>query len=218
MRWTVTGAIATAGVFCGAAVAYWIVYTASGVFAPGSPNGVASGIDIRGDEEDEPAAEAAMRYAEALRARDCEAVIAQTAWMQDRLERVRLTGGHEAEAAERTELADRIVAWHEEENVLEYEGVKDAYVFAPGCSLALSRPSVEEERVPAKADGIEMVWLRVTYPHKQRALRDASGRPLKALTAGVAIDGNGQVVKAALRGNLEIARSSLEYFWPEQKE
>jgi hypothetical protein len=202
----------------GAAVAYWIVYTGSGVF---SRDPAAAPDAAKEDARSRPkefAAEAAMQYAEALRDRDCEAVIERTAWMQDRLERVRLAGGIEAEAAEREKLADRIVAWHEEKNVLAYEGVEDAYVFAPGCGLALAEPPVAGARASAADEEIEIVWLRVVYPHQHRALRGAMGRPIRALLAGVAIGRNGQVVKSAIRGNLEIARSSVEYSWPEQRE
>ena len=162
-------------------------------------------------EPDVPVGNVALRYATAVQQGNCHEIMRQTLWMNERLERVRLESGEEAVEEVRAQLCERIQNRSVESNVLRREGVEDQYVFAPGAKLEIVQlddgaPDLER---PVK----ERTWIRVTYPYRERALRDMDGAPIRALTVGVNVSRDGYVLKAGVIGNLEIDRTTLSYNW-----
>ncbi len=198
-----------AGILVAVAVNYGEWPSSSGDSSSGSA--VAEAVQ-RDSIENDPAIEAAMRYAQSVRDGDGEVAAAMTQWMADRLERVRLeSGDDEAVEQERERLEERAVERSLEGNQLQVEGIEDAYVFAPGSTL-------EFIRTDGSSQGLERpvqrrVWLRVTYPSPMRALLDTQGRPIRSLVAGVNVSNDGMVLKAGVVGNVEIDYRSLSYEW-----
>jgi hypothetical protein len=157
-----------------------------------------------------------MRYVNAYQSGNCDEVIGLTEWMNRRLEKAALEkSGDEAVEALRQELQSRIVERPVEGNRLGSEGVEDAYVFAPGTEVRFvsSDKGHEELSQPVR----ERVWVRVTYPAQETALRDESGKPIRSITVGINVSSDGFVVKAGVVGNLDIDRKSISYEWGENQ-
>jgi hypothetical protein len=156
--------------------------------------------------------ETAMRYAEALRAGDCDEVIALTAWMQDRLrEAAEAPAGEPTPEEVEEDLCATLQNRSVEGNRLRPEGVEDRYVFAPGVEL---EPLAEDEgRNDLSRPVLGRLWIRVTYPAPDRALCDAAGRPIRSLEAGIHVTPEGCVAKAGVLGNAEVAPQSVSYGW-----
>jgi len=163
----------------------------------------------------------ALAYAKALQANDCDEVIRLLAWMSDRLRRVALESSdpQRVEAA-RKKLCEKVLARPYEDNVLRKEGIEDQFVFAPGAQCeVLSKDPGREDLGTAVS---ERVWIRVTYPRRETAplAPVAEGRPdmkpVHQWVAGVNLSReNGQVLKAAVQGNLEIKKDSVTFDWPQ---
>lgn len=157
-------------------------------------------------------AAAALRYAQALMDGDWDTVIDQTLWMRERLDHVRLeSGSEEAVARERMRLMQWLAERTPPENQLRPEGVEDQFVFAPGTAVAVAR--VDAGRDDLERPVVSRAWLRVTFPRRDQALRDARNLPVRAITVGVNVDNNGRVLKAGVIGNLEIDEDSISRDW-----
>lgn len=155
--------------------------------------------------------DAAMKYAQAFLAGDWDSVIAQTHWMQERLRRVQLESGNAekvtaARAALKARLAERNIA----DNQLQSEGVEDQYVFCPGAVVEVT--GVDRGRTDLGRPVAFRTWLRVTYPVRTQALRDADSVPIRSLAVGVNVTADGYVLKAGIIGNLDINRDSITYW------
>lgn len=154
-----------------------------------------------------------MQYARAVRDGNWDWVIDHTLWMQERLARVRRQSSSadaldEARMALAADLSNRDVAG----NQLRMEGVPDQYVFVPGCTLA--QVGVDEGAAGLAAPVAQRTWIQVTYPQRNRALRDSKNIALQSVTVGVNASADGYILKANVLGNLEIDESSLKY-WPD---
>ncbi len=157
----------------------------------------------------------ALHYAQAVQDGDCDTVIAMTQWMQERLQKVRLQTGSptDIEAARRS-LCQRLSRRQHEHAFLRPEGVEDSYLFAPGATLSIVGM---DEGDPSLGDPVrERTWISVEYASRSSALRDAAGRPIRSLRAGVNIGPDGRVVKAGILGNVNIDAASILYDWPNE--
>ncbi|MFO7774229.1 MAG: hypothetical protein R6W89_00385 [Candidatus Hydrogenedentota bacterium] len=155
----------------------------------------------------------AWRYALAVRDSNCAEVTRMTLWMNERLDRVRAAHGdsEELEAA-RQALCRQITHRAIEGNQLTAEGVEAQYIFAPGVDLELI--GVDKGTAGLKRPVAERSWIRVTYPHRGRALRDDEGRPIRSIVVGINVSQDGYILKAGVIGNLEVDRESIHYSWP----
>lgn len=155
----------------------------------------------------------AWRYALAVRDSNCAEVTRMTLWMNERLDRVRAAHGdsEELEAA-RQALCRQITHRAIEGNQLTAEGVEAQYIFAPGVDLELI--GVDKGAPGLKRPVAERSWIRVTYPHRGRALRDDEGRPIRSIVVGINVSQDGYILKAGVIGNLEVDRESIHYSWP----
>ena len=160
-----------------------------------------------------PLSSVAWRYALAVRDSNCSEIIRMTLWMNERLDRVRAGHGdsEELEAA-RQALCRQITHRTIEGNQLTAEGVEDQYFFAPGVALELV--GIDEGAASLKRPVAERSWIRVTYPHRRRALRDEGGRPIRSIVVGVNVSEDGYILKAGVIGNLDVDRESIRYSWP----
>ena len=150
----------------------------------------------------------AMRYAHALQEGNAEEVIRLTAWMQERLDYVRITQGtQEALLQARKELIRKITERKIEENKLTAEGVEDKYLFAPGTQLELV--SEDEGRDDLAFRVKKRYWIRITYPFRERALMNMDGHPIRSLVVGLNISDKDKILKAGIRGNTDIDYESI---------
>jgi hypothetical protein len=179
--------------------------------------GPADGAAEEGDAVSEtppeaPVDDAGMRYARNVQEGDWESVMAQTVWMQERLDYAASTGGgDEARTAAIDALAEELSNRSPVEAQLLPEGVEDKYVFAPGAELAWAGQDEGQQELARPT--ARRTWIRVTYPVKGRALRDEANIPIKAITVGVNLTADGEVLKANIVGNLDILRESISYAW-----
>jgi hypothetical protein len=154
----------------------------------------------------------ALRYAKAIQDGKCDEIIEMTAWMAERLERLRLEANSpEALQQERQRLCDAIRAGSDEGNRLTREGIEDAYVFAQGATW--EPVAVDTGRTDLDQPVLERTWLKVTYPDAARAPRDLSGKPIRILAAGVNVSAEGRILKAAIVGNLDIDWVTISNDW-----
>lgn len=165
-------------------------------------------------DAESPPGSIAMHYALAVQNRDCEEVIRLAQWMNDRLAQIKLKSGDpEALKAAKEALCKRVSNWNIEENQLTAEGLDDPYVFAPGAQIeeaGQDRVS-DDESFPQPVR--ERTWLRVTYTGKQRAPRDEAGQPIRSMRVGVVVSTDGKILKAGIKGNMEIDEKSVSTRW-----
>ncbi len=200
-----------------------VVTGVSGTFAVMVWWGLASGAIIGAPQQSDaskppvqtapetPVGNVALRYATAVQQGNCHEVLRQTLWINERLNRVRRESGEEAADEVREELCARVQKRSVEHNVLRLEGVKDQYIFAPGAQFELVQ--IDEGAPDLERPVKERTWIRVTYPYRERALRDMAGNPIRALTVGVNISHDGYVLKAGVIGNLQIDRTTVCFDW-----
>ncbi|MDZ4861105.1 MAG: hypothetical protein SGI88_19205 [Candidatus Hydrogenedentes bacterium] len=161
---------------------------------------------------------AAVLYANAYQEGNCDEIIRLTAWMSDRLRRVAIESSDPATLQrERKELCAKILWRPYEDNVLRAEGIDDQFIFPAGCTIAVE--SKDGGRSDLGNTVRERVWLRVTYPRRDTApLAQDTGaelKPVRAWTVGVNVGREvGVVLKASVRGNLEIKDASALFDWP----
>ncbi len=193
----------------------------------GSIIGLAIGLLIRGYLIDEsipirpgiepwPPREAsvAWKYARAMQEGDWEWAVRHTLWMRDRLRYVELhEGGTEAREKQELVLFEQLGQRTVEGNQLLKEGIEDQYVFKPGAALMMVGSDTPGEMLDRPV--AERVWIRVTYPGREFALRDELHLPIRALTVGVNVSHDGYVLKANIIGNLDIDHDSISYNWDE---
>jgi len=155
----------------------------------------------------------ALRYAVAVHQNNCEEVLRMLWWVQERLALLAERGAGEVELdKERERLCEELLDRSVADNRLAEEGVGDAYLFVPGAKI---RAVSADDGASGLAKPVRRrVWLRVTYPVLDRALRDSEGRAIRSLLAGVNVSADGFVLKAGVEGTVEIDRRSLTYAWP----
>ncbi len=165
------------------------------------------------DEQVEQLLAWAEDYVHAVQRRDCEQVIAMTAWMQDRLDyvRARASDAVAEEQAAREDLCQKIHRVPPDRSELSEGGVDDAALFTPLAEVELV--SVDPGADDLEAPSAGRVWLRVRYPGPNDALRDASGRSIKTIRAGLTLSPEGRVIKAGIVGNVEIDTESEPVYW-----
>jgi len=154
-----------------------------------------------------------LRYAEAVKAGDWDEVMRRTPWIRERLEYVSVNeGGEEAKQLALSELREQFMDRSPGgvENHLRPEGVEDQYLFNAAAQL-------EPVAVDQGLDGLEApvesrLWIRITYPTRELALRDMNQLPLRSLVAGVNMGADGDILKANTVGNAEIKVGSVQYF------
>ena len=123
-------------------------------------------------------------------------------------------GPEEVEKA-REALCERVLGRAVEGNQLRPEGVEDRYVFSPGATI--EEIGTDEGRNDLAQPARERTWFRVTYPSKDHALFDTTGRPIRTLDVAVNVSAEGAVLKASVVGNVEINRASVCCDWGEDK-
>jgi hypothetical protein len=199
----------TAGVIAGMFVAFVIRQTtvscAPSASAPPA-GGMLEDLDMPPEED------AAMRYALLVQEGDWSSALDMVLWMRERLERLRASGrGEAAIAEERLQLLSRLSDRTETGNYLTPEGVEDQYIFTPGARLEiLGRDSGRADLARPVA---WRTWIKVEYPRRERALLDEARIPVRSLVAGVNVSEENDILKASLRGNLEIRQDSLSWDW-----
>ena len=162
----------------------------------------------------------AMRYAKAVQSGDCEDVLRTTAWMVDRLRRVALELPDPAQVETvKQDLCGQIRNRSPEGNALRAEGIEDQYVFAPGARFEVA--NIDEGRDDLGSPVECRVWLRVTYPSRDKAplvqVEEGSSvmQPIREWNVGVNLSRTENVVlKAGVIGNLDIDFDSLAFDWP----
>lgn len=158
----------------------------------------------------------AQRYARAVQAIDCNAVIDMTLWMRDRLEVARKDAGDPAaaETNAREDLCRGIRTAAKGEGDLTLEGIEDGHVFSRSAQWSLSGLDAGRNDLAKAAAG--RAWLNVSYPVPGSAPRDVRGdeeRPIKSMRVGVNVSADGYVLKASVVGNVEIDDESIAYYW-----
>jgi hypothetical protein len=182
------------------------------------PKGV-SGAPIHPPSVTAPAsfgADAALAYARAYQDGDCDAVVAATGWMQQRLAWARSQDKSLTVDDVRKQLCDRIASGRDERNCLRPEGIEDAQVFLPGARVEVLR--VDRGRADLSETVAQRVWLKVRYANPESAPRDQTGHAIVSLVAGLNFSPEGRVVKAGVIGSLELDPSSISIEWDTQEE
>lgn len=163
----------------------------------------------------------ALAYATAYQNGDCDEIIRLTAWMSDRLRRVAIETSDPATLQRAREaLCAKILSRPYEDNVLRSEGIDDKFVFPTGSTVEVE--SKDKGRTDLGSPVDERFWLRVTYPRRETAPlaftddNDSEMKPVRAWTVGVNVGREDKVVlKASVRGNLEIKTDSASFDWPD---
>lgn len=155
-------------------------------------------------------ADPGLVYATAVRDDDCATALPMVAWMTDRLDWTAKQGL--AVDGVRAELCGRITGVMGGPATVRNEGIDDAAVLVPSAQIEFVRV---DGGLSDLGDLVShRTWLRITYPDPHDAPRNRNGRPLKSLLAGVNIAQNGQVLKAAIIGNLELRPQAVWSEWP----
>ena len=176
---------------------------AAGEISPDA--GVAIGHAATGDP-------AALRYVAAFQKAKWDDVIDVTCWMQERLLRVQMEHADpSARESARARLRERLDTRSLEENQLRAEGVEDQYVFTPDAVVVTV--AVDEGQTKLERAVKSRTWFRVTYPARNRALRDDKGIPIRSVTVGVNVSADGFVLKSNVIGNLDIDWDSISSDW-----
>lgn len=154
----------------------------------------------------------AWRYAVACRDGNWTEVLALTEWVQARLAFVEQSEGADGLAAEQERLIRELGTRTLEDNRLSDEGVEDQYVFSPGATIEYD--SVDNGRDDLDVATARRIWLKVSYPTREKALLDREGVPIRSVIVGINVSPDGHVLKANVFGNLDIDWSSIKYDWP----
>jgi len=153
----------------------------------------------------------AVQYANALREGDCDTVIALTYWMQERLARVADEQGPAAARADHAELCEGLLSPDPSDRVLRDEGIEDAAVFRAATAIRPLRTDAGEKNLAASVAG--RLWLEVTYPGMESAIRDPDGRPIRRLNVGINVSTDGLVLKSGVVGNMDLDYDSVVHFY-----
>ena len=201
-----------AAISCGVAGGFALLY-----WGPPNASHIQSAVerDTPGEVAAEKVRTAALQFATAVGGGDCHTAIAMTGWMQDRLEYVQSTTGDDvAVSAAREDLCRQVQTRAPEGGQLRDEGIEDQYVFVPGAAFTVDRVDAGRDDLEKPCEG--RAWIRVTYPSPSRGLRDRKGLSIHTLLVGVNLSRDGQVLKAGVRGNLEIDWDSVSTDWTHQ--
>ena len=209
------GGLACVGVLAGLAL-WWRVSSSS---APTASAEQAKAVIARSVQAEEKKAGAeivgnpvALRYATAFQQDAWDEIVDTTCWMQQRLTRVQIeTGSTDARDEARVRLLERVSSRSVEGNQLRLEGIEDQYVFVRGAELAVVALDAGNQGLEQATK--DRTWIRVTYPSRREALRDAKGIPIRSITIGVNVSPDGLVLKANIIGNLDVEWTSISYDW-----
>ena len=152
----------------------------------------------------------AGQYVAAYQNLNWGAVIAQTLWMQDRLAFVMLGGDGGAEDA-REAMEAGLAERTEEGNQLRPEGIEDQYVITPFAAIEAIGSDAGHEDLERPAAG--RVWFRAVYPTRVRAPRSPENLAIRSLVFGVNYTEDGYILKANIRGNLDILWDRISLEW-----
>jgi len=196
------------GVFGAFAVWYW--------GAPG-PNALTPRVsDDSGGPSEQPVGEAlrwnptAESYIRAVVGGRCDDVIEMTNWMQERLEYVRRTEP-ESEIEARATLCAALQERRPEGNQLTNEGIADQYLFAPGVKYELV--ATDAGRIDLSDPVMARNWVQLRFPSGYRAPKDREGVPIRTLRVGINISADEKILKAGVRGTVEIDWESISTGW-----
>jgi len=205
--------IAAAGVGIVAGLAFWWLSGSMGLRQRPAPTPVEVLPDAPGATGDTVAADpAALGYVAAFQKAKWDDVIDVTCWMQERLLRVQMEHADPSEReSARARLRERLDTHSLEENQLRAEGVEDQYVFTPDAVVVTV--AVDEGQTKLERAVKSRTWFRVTYPERNRALRDDKGIPIRSVTVGVNVSADGFVLKSNVIGNLDIDWDSISSDW-----
>lgn len=157
---------------------------------------------------------AAKAYVDALQAGLCDPVIDRTWWIQERLEYVQRTEGQTAAERAYEEQCEELLTRTAEGNQLTNEGIEDKYIFVPGAEIGLLK--IDGGRSDLAKPVASRSWIRVTFPTEYRAPRDRAGNAIRRIRVGLNVSSDGYVLKAGVRGNVEIDWESISTAWKNQ--
>ena len=157
----------------------------------------------------------AERYVTAIKAGNCEDVIALTLWMQERL-RSAPESDPDAKKRIRDELCASILDRTPENNNLGPLGVEDRYILSTLSNTEVV--GLDEGRDDLSRPARKRVWFKVAYPSKSVAVKDEDGNALASLIVGVNVSTDGYVLKSGVRGNVDIDFDTFSYAWPSDGE
>lgn len=155
-------------------------------------------------DESSRSAKLAGRYVAAVQSANCDAVVTLTLWMQERLGK-----GQSEQVLDAlcTSLLDRSDAG----NRLGPLGIEDRYILSPKAEIEAFR--IDKGRDDLERPVRERMWFKVTYSSRGHAVRDRDGNPISTLDVGVNVSTDGYILKAGVRGNLDIDFDSISYRW-----
>lgn len=151
----------------------------------------------------------ALRYAVAVQEGHCEQVMEMTRWIRERIAYVKATETDPAAVEQtREEICADMQERPVEQNVITPEGIEDKFAFPPGASIEVVR---RDQGHPGLDEPLShRTWLRVRYPVERYAPRDQLGRIVQSMVVGVNVSEQGMIVKAGVRGNIEVDESAIE--------
>lgn len=146
--------------------------------------------------------EIAERYIAGIRDGNCAQVIDLTWWMQERLRRNAESATPQPSQVVRDELCASIQRDDPDGFKLSVEGIDDQYVLTPGIEYTIigaDEGAANLAKLPA-----ERVWAEIRYRADESTPRDENDRAIRVLRVGINISADGYVLKAGIRGNLDI--------------
>lgn len=162
-------------------------------------------------EEAERVQRVAQQYAYALREGDCDTAIGLTYWMQERLARIAADSGQAAARRVHQELCAELLDVEPTDRQLRDEGIEDSAVFRAPAEFRPLRTDAGEDNLAAPVAG--RLWIEVTYPGMESAIRDPDGRPIRQIRVGVTVSTDGLVLKTGVLGNVELDYDSVIPFY-----
>lgn len=196
------------GLAGGLALWYWGAPTQS-VFERSEP-AVPQGTETLSPSEIESGG-IVERYTRAVQQGMCDEISEITWWMQERIAYVRQTGSAEELAEARANLCEAATSRDSGRRMIGGEGIADQYVFRPESTWRIVR--VDEGRDDLSKPVGERAWLKVTHSLKTRAPLDEMGNPIRSMMVGINVSTDNFVLKAGVRGNVEIDFDSFQYDW-----
>lgn len=192
------------GVSGGLGLWYWGAPNADLAESQRRVSGWATGRGRSADESSR-SVQLAGRYVAAVQSGNCDDVVTLTLWMQERLDNA------QAEQ-EMDTLCATLLDRSSEGNRLGPLGIEDRYIFSPQATFEVLE--TDDGREDLERPVRERTWYKVTYPSKEHAVRDKGGNPISTLVVGVNVSTDGYILKAGVRGNLDIDFDAISYRWP----
>jgi hypothetical protein len=153
----------------------------------------------------------AESYIRAFQAENCAEITRLTWWMQERLLFLQEQTLDETERTRALEeMCTEVRRDRTAPHLLTVEGIADQYVLTPQSTFDILGADQSTDKLAKPA--AERVWVRVSYPNKAVALKDGKTNPIKSLVIGIHISTDEYILKAGIRGNIEIDLERIAYW------